>query len=319
MHKTSFSIALIFLFAVPGFAQHGNDSLPHIFMPRIVSTGHNERDMAISPDGKEMYYTVQSPRLFFSAIVHRSWRNNKWTAAEVAPFSGKNQDLEPAFSPDGKRLFFVSDRPLKEGVKAKDFDIWYMEKTPGGWSDPINAGPDVNTSGNEFYPSVTLDGSIYFTAMRADTLGMGDIYKSSWRNGAFQVPVNLGPGVNSAFDEYNAFIDPQERYILFSVEGDISGYMGRGDLCISYHNADGTWTKAEDLGPKINSDRLDYCPFVFRDTFYFTSEKITPIYRKEKLSMKSVNDRLDGPGNGYGDIYYIPLSLVLDKRKLQGL
>jgi len=318
MNKIKYFLPIVLLIFVNAFAQNQSDTVIHVFMPGIVSTGHNERDMAISPDGKDMFYTVQSPRLFFSMIVHRSVKNNKWEEAETAAFSGRYQDLEPAFSPDGKRLFFVSDRPLTIGGKPKDFDIWYMERKDAGWSDPINAGPNVNTANDEFYPSVTADGSIYFTGIRADTLGHEDIYKSSWVNGAFQQPVNIGPGVNSVNSEYNAFIDPKERYILFSVEGDIPNYMGRGDLCISYHNTDGSWTKAETLGSKINSDRLDYCPFVYHDVFYFTSERIDPVYKDGKqLSTQDVNSRLDGPGNGYGDIYYIPVSVILDKKKLK--
>ena len=79
------------------------DSIPKVFQPDKVSVGYNERDMAISPDGKEMFYTLLASRNVFSVIVHRKLVNGKWTDAEVATFSGQYPDLEPAFSPDGKK------------------------------------------------------------------------------------------------------------------------------------------------------------------------------------------------------------------------
>ena len=89
-------------------------------MDGTVSTNLNERDMAISPDGKEMYYTIQSGKGILSTIVGRTKSASGWSDAEVASFSGVFNDLEPAFSPDGKRLFFCSNRPLS-GNKTKGF------------------------------------------------------------------------------------------------------------------------------------------------------------------------------------------------------
>ncbi len=294
-----------------GFSQANSTIWPTIFMPGIVSTGYNERDMAISPDGKEMFYTIQSPRLSFSVIVHRIFKNNKWGDAEVAPFSGQYADWEAAFSPDGNKLFFVSNRPLTDSGKIKDFDIWYVQRRAKGWSAPVNAGNKVNSEKNEFYPSVTKDGSIYFTAERKDVLGKEDIYKSKWMNDKFEEPVNIGPAVNSALDEFNAFVDPDERYIIFSAEGG-EGDLGRGDLYISYRKTDNNWTKPKNLGPSINSSRLDYCPFVYKNTLYFTSERVVTVYKAgRKLSYQQARSKLNQWGNGFGDIYYIPVSDIV--------
>ena len=195
-------------------AQSLPTGLPEVFLPDVVSTGLNERDMAIAPDGKEMFYTIQAPRNGLSVIVHRLSQAGQWGDIEVASFSGQFSDLEAAFSPDGKKLFFVSNRPLKAGGAIKDYDIWYVEKNLKGWSEPMNAGGEINSTEDEYYPSVTSDGSIYFTAVRPDALGKDDIYKSQWFNNQFQRPKNIGPGVNSALSEFNAFIDPDEVYIL---------------------------------------------------------------------------------------------------------
>ena len=272
-----------------------------VFMPGIISNGYNERDMAISPDGKEMYYTIIAPRNATSVIVSRSFVNNKWSNPSVPDFSGHYADLEPAFSPDGRRLYFASKRPVKKGIRKNDFDIWYVEKQGSKWSAAIHAGDEINTTANEYFPSVTHDGSIYFTAERNNT-GSEDIYKCEWKGGKYSEAISIGGGVNSKQGEFNAYVDPSEKYIIFSSER--PGDMGRGDLYISFKREDGSWGEAKNMGPLINSARLDYCPFVRNGLFYFTSERLAPNYPgNEKVSYSGFIQKVNDWGNGWGDIY----------------
>ena len=121
--------------------------------------------MAVSPDGSMMFYTIQGNQHLYSVIVFR--KRNKdlsWSQPEVAPFSGRYGDLEPAFAADGQKLFFSSNRPLANETEIKDYDIWYVEKMTEGWSEPKNVGATVNTAADEFYPSVSTRGKLYFTA-----------------------------------------------------------------------------------------------------------------------------------------------------------
>ncbi len=287
-----------------------NDQAPKVYMPNLVSSGYNERDLAISPDGSEMFYTIQALRSGVSVIIRRT-SADQWKSAEVASFSGQYSDLEPAFSPDGKRLFFSSNRPTHAGAQKTDFDIWYVEKNGKSWSEPIHGGNLINSSEDEWYPSVTEDGSVYFTGVRSDVLGKEDIYRSQWKDGKFETPVNIGPVVNSKLDEFNAYVDPKEKYILFSAEGG-EGDLGRGDLYVSHRNNDGSWTKPRNLGPTVNSNRLDYCPFVYKDVFYFTSDRPGPA-RTGRMNFQEIKAKLDTWGNGWGDIYSMPAALVLTK------
>src|SRR3954471_6772164 len=103
------------LCSVSFFGVIAQPDAPKIYLPNIVSSGYNERDMAISPDGTEMFYTIQALRSGIRVIVHRSVADG-WKNGETAPFSGQYSDLEPAFSPDGKKLFFASNRPTTKGV-----------------------------------------------------------------------------------------------------------------------------------------------------------------------------------------------------------
>jgi hypothetical protein len=286
------------------------DQAPKVYMPNIVSSGYNERDLAISPDGTEMFYTIQALRSGVSVIIRRT-SADQFKSGEVAPFSGQYSDLEPAFSPDGKKLFFASNRPTQPGVQKNDFDIWYVEKNGKGWSEPIHGGTLINSAEDEWYPSVTEDGSVYFTGVRSDVLGKEDIYRSQWKDGKFEAPINVGNVVNSKLDEFNAFVDPKEQYIIFSIEGG-EGDLGRGDLYVSHRNADGSWTKPRNLGAGINSNRLDYCPYVYKGAFYFTSDRPGPT-RSGKMSLQEIKNKLDTWGNGWGDIYSIPAAAILTK------
>ena len=73
-------------------------------------------------------------------------------------------DLEPFITYDGLRLYFASNRPLsKKDLEPKDFDIWYTDRSCKScqWSEPVNIGLPINTSGDEFYPSVTKKNNLY--------------------------------------------------------------------------------------------------------------------------------------------------------------
>ena len=125
-------------------------AMPQLFEEGIVSTAMSERDMAISPDGKEMFYTVQVRPAMFQALIYRhKLENGRWSAPQIAGFSGHYSDLEPAFSADGKKLFFCSNRPIS-GEQSKDFDIWYVEKQNGQWTHPQKLGPSVMLSAMNF-------------------------------------------------------------------------------------------------------------------------------------------------------------------------
>ncbi|HMG88945.1 MAG TPA: hypothetical protein VK589_02760, partial [Chryseolinea sp.] len=105
--------ALLLALVLAASAQVSPPESPVIFMENIVSTNLNERDMAISPDGREMFFTIQSNQHAISTIIRlNKLSNNKWSNPEVASFSGKYSDLEPAFSPDGEKLYFSSNRPI---------------------------------------------------------------------------------------------------------------------------------------------------------------------------------------------------------------
>ena len=288
---------------------------PMIFMENVVSTNLNERDMAIAPDGKEMFYTIQAAQNAASTIITlKKLSNDKWSQPDVAPFSGKYSDLEPAFSPDGKKLFFSSNRPT-DGQAPKDYDIWYVEKTNGIWSVPKNLGSPVNTKANEFYPSVATSGTIYFTAEYDKGIGKEDIYHSRWANNAFTTPEPLDTAVNSSAYEFNAFVTTDERYIIFTSYGRKND-KGGGDLYISSKNSEGKWTPAKALST-INSSRLDYCPYVTADqkAFFFTSGRHDLSSYEKTKTFADLTKTYNSVMNGSENIYWMSFARLLESVK----
>ncbi len=251
------------------------------FLPDMVMQFPGVRDITISPDEKEMYFTFQSYIGDLSAIAFCININGKWSNPEVAPFSGRFHDLEPSFAPDGLRIYFASDRPgTMEGGDSKNYDIWMVERKSlqSDWSQPANIGSPVNTKGNEFYPIVTKSGNLYFTGDGPLSKGKDDIFVSVFLNGKYASPVPVGDSVNSAEYEFNAFVDPNEKYMIFTCYNRQGGF-GSGDLYISHNLDKGSlswkWSAPASLGMGINSAQMDYCPYVDSKNgiLYFTSKR----------------------------------------------
>jgi hypothetical protein len=290
-------------------------ALPEVFAANIISTGLNERDFALSPDGSEILYTLQSPQgmpMFQTILYTKKDKQGKWSQPEVAPFAGVYSNLEPVFSCDGEKVYFSSNRPIT-GAEVKDFDIWVVEKINGMWGEPRNIGAPVNTADDEFYPSVTKSGNLYFTAAYKNAVGKEDIYCAIWENGKYNEPVPLDTAVNSATYEFNAFVSPDEDFIIFTSYGRKDD-KGRGDLYMSRKDALGRWQPAKNLS-FINSDKIDYCPFVSADKkiLFFTSARAAPKQPGDKaIKLAELINFYTGPQNGSGDIYFINFEKLME-------
>lgn len=291
-----------------GFRQPSDSA--EVFGPGIVSTEFNVRDAAFSPEGNEFFYSVKGSS--FYSVLHFKRKGEEWHGPEIAPFSGKYSDIEPCFSPDGKRLYFVSNRPLNDTGDPKDYDIWFAEKVNNTWGEAENLGEPINTAANEFYPSFTTDGTIYYCANYETGIGGEDLYYSKLIDGIYQTPENLGDSVNTVRDEFNSFVSPDGLFIMFTSTGWGSGF-GRGDLWISFNNGNGEWTKPKNMGEKINSAFFEYCPSITPDGkfFFFTSNRSSSQnYSSNKISYKQLAEGLRSNINGSENIYWIKSDFI---------
>lgn len=224
--------------------------------------GFHVRDFALSGSGDELYVTMESLAKDASQIVRLKRHEQGWGAAEVAAFSGQFKDLEPFLHPNGRQLFFASNRNPAQTAVTTQFDLWVVSRTheQAPWGPAERLGDEINTpDGNEFYPSVASNGNLYFTATKAEGMGLEDLYVSRWDGQQYGEAELLPATINSATYEFNAYINPAEDLLLFSSHGRDDG-LGGGDLYVS-HRVNGQWQPAENLGPEINTAQLDYCPF----------------------------------------------------------
>lgn len=316
--KKLFLIALTFLIVPLAFSQQIFKQMP--ITPTLVaevSSALQERDLTISPDGTEMYYTLQGNQHAYSFIVRRTRnKDNSWSEPSMASFSGKFGDLEPAFTSDGKKLFFSSNRPLDGGTSSKDYDIWYVEKDGSKWSEPKNAGPTVNTLADEFYPSPAANGNLYFTAEYKHGIGKEDIFVCRWEDGKYLESQPLDTAVNSKTWEFNAFVTPDEQYIFFTAYGR-KGDLGGGDIYMSVKGADGRWQPAKPIAI-INSPRLEYCPFLSfdRKILFFTSGRHDiPKVFGSPMSYGDLMKLSNSAANGSENVYGISFQKVLESVK----
>jgi len=293
-----------------GHEAHRRQTAAEIFAPGTLSTGMFERDAALSPDGKSFFFTLRYTR-GMAGIAYSQKVDGQWSEPRIAEFSGKYYDIEPVFHPDGKRLFFVSNRPVHDGESSGDFDIWYVTRRADGWSDPAHLGKPVNQEGNEFYPSFTNDGSIYFTAQRDPTRGGEDLYMCEYQDGRFLPPTNLGDSINTNKGEYNGFVSPDGSFIIYTSEGMGEGH-GNEDLYIAFKTRKGHWRKAINMGGQVNSTAFEYCPSLSADGkfLFFTSQRMAPGIKDQPMNYQQLIKHHDQPGNGNGDIYRIHTRVI---------
>jgi Tol biopolymer transport system component len=276
--RTSVFLAALFIYAIGSvLAQHPVKGAylgqkppgmtPEVFAPGIISTKAPEQCIAFAPGGRELYFVRQTGNI--RKIFNMKEEKTGWTSPQIVSFSGKYDDAEFSLSPDGNKLTFISKRPLDgKGKPIRHWDIWIVEKTANGWGEPEKPGSDINTDINEVFPSFSSNGDLYFSSNRD---GDYDIYVSKYVNGHYSRAEKLGGGINTDDGEWDQAIDPDESYMIFCATGRSDSYGG-SDLYISFRGKDGSWTKAKNMGEKMNSSRGVCCPSISPDGKYLFFE-----------------------------------------------
>jgi Tol biopolymer transport system component len=265
-HRIGFIALLPLLICAPlVFLKTSSQSLPQakLFAEGVINTDADEYGPALTPDGNTLYFTRRVNRRDSEFIYVSRLESGKWSAPELAPFSGKYFDKEPFVSPDGKRIFFASLRPV-DGVEPKnqrDFNIWFVEMTSSGWSEPKPAGPAVNSPAYENYPSVAANGTLYFAGEREGGKGGNDLYRARLVNGKYRHVESLYE-LNTPNVDADPYIAPDESYLIFC--SNRSGGLGSGDLYISF-NQNGKWTAPKNLGAAVNTAEFEYTPLISPD------------------------------------------------------
>jgi outer membrane protein OmpA-like peptidoglycan-associated protein len=179
--------------------------------------------------------------------------NSKWdTATYLSDQINTPQYNEGAqsISQDGKFLFFTGcNRPDGRGR----CDIYIAQKKGDDWAKPFDLSAPINTSGWESQPSISADGrTLYFVSNKKGGYGGYDIWKSNLTDKGWGEPENLGPNINTAYNEQSPFIHPDDSTLYFGSNGWPG--LGNKDLFVSRLGKDGKWQKPENLGYPINTN-----------------------------------------------------------------
>ena len=286
---------------------NANSESPVVFADGFVSTDLYERDIAITTDGDEIIYTLGNYKQTLRSLVSIKKENGKWGRKQILPFSGQYNDIEPFFSVDGQALYFASTRPIDADTTRTDYNIWVSRRSGNTWQEPLPLDTLINSKKDEFYPAVSANGNLYFTATREDGIGREDLFYSKYENGNYQKAVVLDSTINTGVYEFNAYISPKEDLLVFSSFGRKDG-MGGGDLYYSTKSENGNWKTAQNMGELVNSEKLDYCPFIDwpRAKFYFSSDRA----KTEQTKINTVKEFIEKARkteNGMGNIYMVNL------------
>lgn len=300
----------------------GSVSAAELLGPGVISTGLQETTATFSPDGQTLYFMRSDFAETDDTILLSHRQGTTWSKPEVASFSGQWHDSEPAFSPDDKRLYFVSNRPVHPGdapivaeMGGQHFagtNLWYVERQANGrWSTPVHVNGALNEGAMLYNPSIAANGDIYFSAHRADSGKLYQIYVVHPTGNGYSDPQRVELG-DLSHNRMDPCIEPRGRFLLFA--GNEGDSLGSADIYIAFRQADGSWGKPEHLGGDVNTKSLENAPTLgptFGELYVSSNRQEDVHFPKTRDTMATLQQRLGGPLNGSRNIWRVNIADVL--------
>ncbi|MET0232576.1 MAG: hypothetical protein ABW186_16720 [Rhodanobacteraceae bacterium] len=307
--------ALATLFApcaiAAAYTSHKPLPVASVFAPGEISTGDDESHPTFSADGDTLYFLKNTPTFNHWTIVTSRWADGRWGTPVVEPYSGQYNDADVFFAKDGS-MFFISNRPV-DGKPRTDNEIWMRRKTATGWAEPEHIAA-LSSPKNEWFPTVADDGTLYFGSGREEDNvhpGTNDLYRSRFVDGHYTKPENLGATINSAGSDTEAWIAPDQSYIVFSSNG-YPDTRGADDIYIAWRDGNG-WTKPRNLGDAVNSAGSEYGAKPSPDgkyLFFCSNRGFGDRPLDHRLDYDELTSKLHAPGNGLTDIYQVDIAVL---------
>jgi hypothetical protein len=248
----------------------------HAKTPPAFDTGlENQLGLTFTPDGSTAFWVAWNGDWGSSTasrqVIYTSQQQlGQWTAPTPVEFSGNHSDSDPFVSPDGRWLYFVSDRPSNHDDESRDRNIWRYSLEDGKRPEFVS----VNSDAEEFSPVVTASGAFYFASNREGGPGEGDLFRAAPAGDGFSAPQVLGPAVNTPAGEWNLWVSSDESEIIFEASSRSTNISESGDLYYSWRTSAG-WTAATSI-EQLNTRASDLMPRLDPDgeTLYYTSAPI---------------------------------------------
>jgi Tol biopolymer transport system component len=232
-----------------------------------INSVYSDYTPVLSADGTQFYFTSKRKGNtggekdnfgeYYDDIYSSQYDLNKWSKPKKMGFkiNTGNSEILGCISSDGNQFYF--SRQMRE-----TYDIYVSNLSKKNkWTVPQKLGQDINTKYNELYAFITSDGNtMLFASDKPGGYGGYDIYMSEkLATGEWGNPFNLGPEVNSQYDEICPMLMP-DGTLYFSSKGHET--MGGFDIFMTTISEDGLWTKPENLGYPLNT-AYDDINFIF--------------------------------------------------------
>ena len=202
----------------------------------------------------------------WQSIESYQWDGSQWQGPTPIIGSPEFNAHDPYLSADEQRLYFINQ-------SRGSADLAYLPREDDGtWGKPVYLDPPINGAGNDYYTSITRDGSVFFSSNRAGSArGSYDLYEAKLEGGG--EAKRLPDTINSGWYEGDPYVDPDRRYLIFA--SNRRGGKGRGDLYLSVGDGKGGWGDPIAFDERVNTQGHELCPMVSLDgeAFLFTSNK----------------------------------------------
>lgn len=297
---------------------------PTIFAPGVISGPANEASPVFTPDGDRVYFTRSNSS--DNAILVSYRQGDGWSQPVIAPFSGQWRDLEAAMAPDGSYLIFASSRPVPETGKQPDGfwggtvhvgrggNLWRVDRTGAGWTDPRHLSDVVNRNGSTFGPSITANGDLYFTDVFGDSK-RSHLFYAEYKDGNYQPPQPM-PFTDDRWSDVDETVSADGSFMVFSSTRPPTPPQ-QMDLFIAFRK-DGKWGEPLHLPDSVNrlGGIIEARLGPDDHTLYFTSSYEVPVsYPKDgAVAAQSLKD-MGVWNNGSNNIWQVDLSPWLSSLK----
>ncbi len=294
-------------------AQTAASVVPEIFAPGVISGPQNDGSPTFSPDGNTLFFTRSTTH--WSVILESHKVKGQWSTPKLASFSGVWPDSSPSMAPDGSYIIFQSTRRLGEPEPGKAApvpvsNLWQVDRTDAGWSEPKRLPDAVNLSHSIWKPSIAQDRTVYFTVI--GDRGSKRLYSAAYRNGTYATaqPLSFSDGTTADVDPE---IAPDGSFLVFCSSGRVKGddkdhlYITRrqGDgwgavVAIRYAGDEKPYGFSTDDEPHLGADHR---------TLYFSSDRSAAVHfpRTHRQAEQDL-ERLELWDNGNSNVWTLSLT-----------